>query len=108
MVRLARPSMSPELCRGEAVDHRADLYSLGVLLHRVCTGRDPFEGSPIELLAMHRFRSVVRPELALAGVPEGLAAAIRRCLAAEPDARYQSATEVLEVLRGVARELGRP
>ncbi|HWU91218.1 MAG TPA: serine/threonine-protein kinase, partial [Kofleriaceae bacterium] len=108
VVRIARPSMSPELCRGEAVDHRTDLYSLGVLLHRVCTGRDPFEGTPIELLAMHRFRSVVRPELVLAGIPDGLATAIRRCLAEEPDARYRSADEVIEALRGAAAELGRP
>lgn len=105
-VRVARPSMAPELVRGEAVDRRADIYSFGVLLHRVCTGRDPFAGSPIELLAMHRFRSVVRPELALAGVPGGLAAVIRRCLAEEPSGRYQSAEEVIEALRAAAYEIG--
>ena len=108
VVRIPRHSMSPELCSGEPVDHRTDLYSLGVLLHRVCTGRDPFDGSPLEILAMHRFRSVVRPVPALDGVPGELAAVIRRCLCEDPAGRYPSAAEVIEALRLAANEPVRP
>lgn len=107
VVRIARHSMSPELVSGGDVDHRTDLYSLGVLLHRACTQQDPFEGSPIEILAMHRFRSVVRPPPVLAGVPAELAATIQRCLAVEPADRYGSAGEVIEALRHAAGELAR-
>ncbi|HSK02400.1 MAG TPA: serine/threonine-protein kinase, partial [Kofleriaceae bacterium] len=102
VVRIARHSMSPELCRGGAIDHRTDLYSLGVLLHRVCTLKYPFEGTPIEILAMYRFRSVVRPPPALAGVPAELASTIQRCLSEDPADRPASAGEVLESLRRVA------
>ncbi len=107
VVRIARHSMSPELVRGGAIDHRTDLYSLGVLLHRACTLKDPFEGSPIDILAMYRFRSVMRPEPALAGVPPELAATIRRCLAEEAADRYRTAGEVVEALRRVTDGPGR-
>ena len=106
-VRIARHSMSPELCRGGAIDHRSDLYSLGVLLHHVCTLKYPFEGSPIEIMAMYRFRSVARPTPALAGVPAALAATIQRCLREEPAERYRTAGEVLEALRHAAEGQGR-
>lgn len=99
VVRIPRHSMSPELCSGGPVDHRTDLYSLGVLLHRVCTGRDPFEGSPIEINAMHRFRSVVRPPPVLVGIPDELSVVIQRCLCVDPAGRYRSAGEVIEALR---------
>ncbi len=107
VVRIARHSMSPELCRGGAIDHRTDLYSLGVLLHRVCTLKYPFEGTPIEILAMYRFRSVVRPPPALAGVPADLASTIQRCLSEDPADRPATAGEVLESLRRAADGLKR-
>ncbi|HWO19406.1 MAG TPA: protein kinase [Kofleriaceae bacterium] len=99
LVRTARHSMSPELVRGGTIDHRSDLYSLGVLLYRACTLKYPFEGSPIEILAMYRFRSVMRPEPSLEGVPVELAATVQRLLSEDPAERQRSAADVVEALR---------
>ncbi len=107
VVRIPRHSMSPELVRGGPIDHRTDLYSLGVLLHRVCTMKYPFEGTPIEILAMYRFRSVMRPAPALAGVPAELSETILRLLCEEPADRFRTAGEVLEALRRAADRPGR-
>jgi tRNA A-37 threonylcarbamoyl transferase component Bud32 len=91
--------MAPEQARGEELDARADLFSLGVLLYELCTGQTPFEArTPLAVLKRltdepHRPVRELSPE-----TPEWLAAVIDRLLAKSPADRFQSAREVAELL----------
>ncbi len=92
--------ISPEQGRGLAVDGRSDLYSIGVLLYRMLSGRLPFTGdSPTALIFQH----VYEPPPALSGiasdVPAPLAAVVAQLLAKSPGDRHQTAEEVLTDLR---------
>ncbi|HEY6034270.1 MAG TPA: serine/threonine-protein kinase [Kofleriaceae bacterium] len=87
--------MPPELALGEPCDGRADLYSLGVVLYLLGSGRLPFvSDSAHELIAMHA--SEVAPPMT--GVPSALANVIDKMLRKEPKDRYQSAAENREAL----------
>jgi serine/threonine-protein kinase len=91
--------MAPEQARGEAIDHRADLFSLGSVLYAMACGHPPFRGKSslavIRRVSDERPRPIreLNPEL-----PEWLAAIIARLHAREPAQRYESASEVAEVL----------
>jgi serine/threonine-protein kinase len=87
--------MPPELALGGTCDGRADLYSLGVILYLLGSGRLPFESeSAHELIAMHGHERAP----AMTGVPPALAAVIDRLLEKDPDKRYQSATDARDAL----------
>jgi hypothetical protein len=91
--------MSPEQVRGERVDARTDIFSLGALLYEMLSGRRPFPGDSLA----ESGHAILHDEPApLMGVPPPLAQLIRRCLAKEPEARFQSARDLafaLEALR---------
>ena len=91
--------MAPEQARGEGVDHRADLYALGVTLFQICTGELPFGDGDVTY--QHAHSPPPDPREVELGIPEPLAALILRLLAKEPDERPANAAEVAEVLRGV-------
>ena len=93
---------APEQFEGQA-DERTDIYALGVTLFAMLAGRPPFEGTPLELMRQHR-ESTFPPE-ALAHVPEPAVEAVRRCMEKEPEARYQTATEVAAALGHALRRL---
>ena len=90
--------MAPEQAKGEAVDYRADLFSLGGVLYELCAGRPPFEGNtPLAVLRRvadepHQPLREVNPM-----VPEWLATAVDRLLAKDPAQRPASAREVAEL-----------
>jgi serine/threonine protein kinase/Flp pilus assembly protein TadD len=90
------PYMAPEQLRGEAAGVRSDIWALGVLLYEMASGHQPFSGqSGFELTsAILRDPPPTLPD----HVPAGLAAVIRKCIAKEPAARYQSAAEVRSAL----------
>lgn len=95
--------MSLEQVRGQPLDHRTDLFSLGCVMYALCTGRPPFKAeNPVaQAAALLRGRFTPVRELNPA-VPEVLAVLITRMLASEPDARPASAAEVLDALDDIS------
>jgi serine/threonine protein kinase/Tfp pilus assembly protein PilF len=90
------PYMSPEQLQGKAVDHRTDVFSLGVILYEMATGRRPFTGETSADVTSAILRDQPKPvSEARADVPEPLARIILRCLEKEPELRYQSAADIL-------------
>ncbi|HEY2935795.1 MAG TPA: Stk1 family PASTA domain-containing Ser/Thr kinase, partial [Gaiellaceae bacterium] len=98
--------LSPEQAKGTTVDHRSDIYSVGVVLFELVTGRVPFTGDTAVEIAMRHLSSVPEPPSALReDVPHELDMVILRALAKDPDDRYQTAEEMEAELDRVSRGL---
>ena len=101
--------MSPEQLGGRPLDHRSDIFSLGILLYQMCTGGRPFEGSTSIELASAILRDTPQPlEEVRAEVPADLARLIRRCLEKDPQRRVQTARDVGNEIRDIVRERAGP
>ena len=94
--------MSPEQMLGERIDHRSDLFSLGILLYEMITGETPFqesEGDATEpMLERMQKESYLRPGKHGVRIPLYLSRLIRSCLRGRPSARIQTATEIRRML----------
>jgi serine/threonine protein kinase len=104
--------VSPEQIRGAPTDGRSDLYSLGVLMYEMLTGRTPFKGDSVQaILDKHLHEDPGPPRSLNPGISAELNDVVMKCLEKEPANRYQSAAEVqaaLECLRTLAaREIVR-
>ena len=93
--------MAPEQVRGDAVDHRADIFSFGVVVYEMLTRRRAFEGeSPIE--SMHAIVHDDPPSLsgsAIGSIPAALELIVLRCLEKQPERRFQTASDLAFALR---------
>ena len=91
--------MAPEHIMGEALDSRADLYSLGALLYMCLTFKKPFEASSIAgYLSMHLTQDPPRPQEKNPDTPDHLDQICTKLLQKEPNKRYSSAAEILQVI----------
>ena len=91
--------ISPEQAKGGRVDERSDLYSLGVVMYEMITGRTPFDGdSPVAVAIAHINGGAPLPSTIVPGIPRGLEQIIMRAMAHDLKDRYPSATAMLRDL----------
>lgn len=91
--------MSPEQCKGEQVDGRADIYALGVMLYESLTGRTPFIGDNYPAIAhSHLYETPPDPRLFNRLIPQPVSAVILTALQKKPEQRYQRASDMAKAL----------
>jgi len=95
--------VAPEIALGKGADARSDLYSFGAVLYETVTGRSPFQGEdPVKVIFSHIHDYPVSPSRLNPKVPHALAECIMKLLEKEPGKRYQSAQDLLKVLKDIA------
>ena len=100
------PYMSPEQLEGREVDHRTDIFSLGIVLYELATGRRPFTGDTTASVVTSILRDTPAPVTDVnPGLPRHLGRIIRNCLEKDAEARYQSAKDVRNELKSLRREV---
>jgi len=92
--------MSPEQVMGRPVDGRSDLYSLGIVLYEMCSGKRPFQGDNLAVI----FRAITQdtptelPTIDPA-IPQALSQAIMKCLSKQPEERFQTGNQLADALK---------
>ena len=97
--------ISPEQAKGGRVDNRSDLYSLGVVMYEMMTGRAPFDGdSPVAVAIQHINGGAEMPSVLNPNIPGGLEQIIMKCMATDPGQRYNTATALLYDLEELRKD----
>jgi tRNA A-37 threonylcarbamoyl transferase component Bud32/tetratricopeptide (TPR) repeat protein len=98
--------MSPEQVEGKDVDQRSDLYSLGIILYEMVTGRLPFAGdTPLSVAHKHKYEAPKNPKLLNPNIPDDLSGLILKSLEKDKTQRYQSAADLRAELERIERGL---
>jgi serine/threonine-protein kinase len=93
--------MSPEQCHGKAVDHRTDIYAMGVMLYQLYSGRLPFQGETFAEILAKQIVDTPEPPSKHAQIPAELDKLIMKCLAKDPAGRPQTAKELGQLLASI-------
>ncbi len=92
--------ISPEQARGEVLDHRTDIYSLGIVMYEMLTADVPFRGgSSIDISLKHVNEKPMRPSELIENIPVKLEKIVMHCLEKKPEARYESLGELISDLK---------
>ena len=103
------PYTAPEQVEGLDSDRRTDIFALGVLLYEMCTGRPPFEGrSRASLIAAILTHDPQPLSFLRSGVPARLDRVVQKCLAKDPNDRWQSAADLAAALQWIRDDSGAP
>ena len=98
--------MSPEQAEAKEVDNRSDIYSLGIILYEMVTGKLPFEGdTPLSIVMKHKGEIPKDPKEINPQIPDDLRQVILKCLEKDKEKRYQSAGEVQTELGKIEQDL---
>jgi serine/threonine protein kinase/tetratricopeptide (TPR) repeat protein len=96
--------MSPEQAEAKEVDHRSDIYSLGVIMYEMVTGQLPFEGdTPLSIAMKHKGEKPGDPKELNPQIPVDLSQLILKCMAKANEDRHQSAAQVLSELKNIEK-----
>ncbi|MBK7579177.1 MAG: protein kinase [Myxococcales bacterium] len=97
--------MAPEQAKGEDIDHRADMYSVGCTFYHLLSGAPPFNAkTPVAVIAKHLTEAPPRLALAVPIVPKRLAAIVERLMSKEPAGRFDSYDDLIAALEAAAPE----
>ncbi|TET73790.1 MAG: serine/threonine protein kinase [Candidatus Aminicenantes bacterium] len=98
--------MSPEQVEGVQVDHRADIYAMGVILYEMLTGDLPFEGkTPLSVALKHKTEIPREPKEFNPQIPDELNQLVMRCLEKKREKRFQNTAEILNELTGIEKNI---
>jgi eukaryotic-like serine/threonine-protein kinase len=100
--------MAPEQATAKTADHRADIYSLGIVLYEMVTGRKPYQAdTPFAVMIKQANDPLPRPSLFNPDIPKGVENILLKALTKKPEDRYQSMGEMVTALEGVIAAKGR-